>query len=56
MCDVGSNTVRVGYAGEDSPRFDIPTTVGVMKQSCNNNDRKYNIGIVALHVKKPGII
>lgn len=52
VCDVGSNTIRVGYAGEDSPRFDIPTNVGTLKS--DNNGRKYHIGIVAIHVKKPG--
>lgn len=51
VCDVGSNTVRVGYAGEDSPRFDIPTTVGALRHS--DMEKKFNIGIVAIHVRKP---
>jgi len=28
--DVGSNTTRVGYAGEDSPKGEISTTIGVI--------------------------
>ena len=28
--DVGSNTTRVGYAGEDSPKGELSTTIGVI--------------------------
>lgn len=51
--DVGSNTVRVGYSGEEAPRFDIPTAVGIWKDSSDGMRYKCNIGVVALHVKKP---
>lgn len=59
--DVGSNTTRAGYAGEDTPRLDIPSFMGVLphlgphdplavgKKSCNN---RYAIGVVALHCQR----
>ena len=28
VVDPGSYTTRIGYAGEDSPKFDIPSCVG----------------------------
>nr|XP_022915511.1 actin-like protein 6B [Onthophagus taurus] len=53
VLDVGSNTIRAGYAGEDSPRFDIPTTVGIWRDSVNEYKTRYNIGTVSLHVTRP---
>ncbi|VEN56965.1 unnamed protein product [Callosobruchus maculatus] len=49
--DIGHNTVRAGYAGEDSPKVDIPTTIGAW---LNGEDdislTHYNIGLLAIHV------
>lgn len=52
VIDVGSNTTRVGYAGEDSPKGDISTTIGVITEQYekmdidelkpNKTDRRYH--------------
>ncbi|XP_017780239.1 PREDICTED: actin-like protein 6B isoform X2 [Nicrophorus vespilloides] len=51
VLDVGSNTMRVGYAGEEYPRHDIPSSIAIYEE---NYLKKYNIGTVALHSKHPG--
>ncbi|KAJ8981489.1 hypothetical protein NQ317_007015 [Molorchus minor] len=54
--DIGHNTVRAGYAGEDSPKVDIPSTVGVWLDSEDDlTQTRYNIGLLAIHVWKPGM-
>lgn len=55
--DIGHNSVRAGYAGEDSPKVDIPTTVGVWLDSEDEVSvpvTHYNIGLCAIHVWRPG--
>lgn len=55
--DIGHNSVRAGYGGEDSPKLDIPTTVGVWLDSQTDvmePQCKYNIGLLAIHVRRPG--
>lgn len=55
--DIGHNTVRAGYGGEDSPKLDIPSTIGVWTDSQDDIGEpqyKYNIGLTAIHVKRPG--
>lgn len=51
--DVGSNSTRAGYAGEDTPRLDIPSFVGVLPHLDNGKKGKYAIGVVALHCQRP---
>ncbi|KAG5873433.1 hypothetical protein JTB14_031050 [Gonioctena quinquepunctata] len=52
--DIGHNTVRAGYAGEDSPKVDIPSTVGVWLDSEDDvTQTRYNIGLLAIHVWRP---
>ncbi|XP_025832342.1 actin-like protein 6B isoform X2 [Agrilus planipennis] len=56
VLDIGQNTIRAGYGGEDSPKLDIPSAVGTWTESNNDTDDvhyKYNIGLTAIHVKKP---
>lgn len=51
--DPGHSSLRVGYAGEDSPKFDIPSWVGVLEDQ-ETNEKKYYIDTVALHVPRKG--
>ncbi|XP_019867723.1 actin-like protein 6B [Aethina tumida] len=54
--DIGHNTLRAGYAGEDSPKVDIPTTVGVWLDSEDDTPKQnYNIGVLAIHVRRQGM-
>lgn len=43
VIDIGSNTTRVGFAGEDTPRGDIPSIVGVIENKIIENEGKENI-------------
>lgn len=55
--DIGHNSVRAGYGGEDSPKLDIPSTVGVWLDSQSDviePQYKYNMGLLAIHVRRPG--
>lgn len=51
--DPGHSSLRVGYAGEDSPKFDIPSWVGVLEDQ-EANEKKYFVDTVALHVPRKG--
>ncbi|XP_075705369.1 actin-like protein 6B [Rhinoderma darwinii] len=60
--DIGSYSVRAGYAGEDCPKADFPTTLGVFStdetlSSDLEKDRKlsrvYYIDTTCLHVPRP---
>ncbi|OAF65697.1 Actin-like protein 4, partial [Intoshia linei] len=42
VIDVGSYSVRVGYAGEDAPRWDIPTHMG--QRTNEDGSKNYFIG------------
>lgn len=61
--DVGHQSLRVGYGGEDTPKAEIPTTLGVWEEpvdpggiDCNNVTRKhYNIDVTAIQVRKKGM-
>ncbi|KAK4871505.1 hypothetical protein RN001_015629 [Aquatica leii] len=58
VLDIGHNTVRAGYGGEDSPKLDIPTSIGVWTDSQDDVGEpqyKYNIGLTAIHVKRSGM-
>jgi len=62
--DVGHQSLRVGYGGEDTPKAEIPTTLGVWEEpvdpngiDCNNVTRKhYNIDVTAIQVRKKGML
>lgn len=52
----------MGYGGEDTPKAEIPTTLGVWEEpadpagvDCNHVTRKhYNIDVTAIQVRKKG--
>jgi len=43
VIDIGSNTTRVGFAGEDTPRGDIPSIVGVIENKVVKDEGKENM-------------
>lgn len=43
VVDIGHNSTRVGFAGEDTPRADIPSLVGVIENKITENEGKENI-------------
>lgn len=59
VVDIGHNTIRVGYGGEDCPKFDIPSAIGVWSDSINDIGEpqcKYNIGLTSIHVARSGLL
>jgi len=62
--DVGHQSLRVGYGGEDTPKAEIPTTLGVWEEpadssgiDCNNVTKKhYNVDVTAIQVRKKGML
>ncbi len=68
--DPGNYALRAGYAGEDSPKAQIPSVVGVLEQGSQvemmdvdrsikegqtASNKKYFIDTVSLNVTKKGI-
>ncbi|XP_059831034.1 actin-like protein 6B isoform X1 [Hypanus sabinus] len=63
--DIGSYTVRAGYAGEDCPKADFPTTVGLLNHDETSLDidgekdtksgKTYYIDTNSLHVPREGV-
>ncbi|KAF2349097.1 Actin family [Trinorchestia longiramus] len=53
VVDPGSYTVRIGYAGEDSPKFDIPSTVGRTLDP-DTQETKFSIDTVNLTAPRKG--
>lgn len=60
--DVGHQSLRVGYGGEDTPKAEIPTVLGVWEDPTeigidgSNIVRKhYNMDVTAIQVRKKGI-
>ena len=58
---MGTATTRCGYAGEDSPRADLPSWVGAYQESAldamedgEKMVEKYLLDTQALHVPKEG--
>lgn len=43
VVDIGSNTTRVGFAGEDTPRADIPSVVGIVENKVIDGEGKENL-------------
>ncbi|KAK1131348.1 hypothetical protein K0M31_017635 [Melipona bicolor] len=60
--DVGHQSLRVGYGGEDTPKAEIPTTLGVWEDTVESLDsgqnvrKHYNIDVTAIQVRKKGTI
>lgn len=60
--DVGHQSLRVGYGGEDTPKAEIPTTLGVWEDTAESLDsgqnvrKHYNIDVTAIQVRKKGTI
>lgn len=52
--DPGCSSFRVGFAGEDSPKFDIPSYAGVWEDP-DTNEKSYHIDTVSLNVPKKGM-
>ncbi|EFA10847.1 actin-like protein 6B [Tribolium castaneum] len=51
--DIGHNSTRAGFGGEDSPKLDIPSTVGVWLDSHDEiSQKRYNIGITSINVRR----
>ena len=64
--DVGHYSIRAGYAGEDSPKAEIPTMAGVVKELAENGvmdvdnqpqqqtqyQKKYYIDTTSIHVPR----
>lgn len=64
--DVGHHSFRAGYAGEDSPKAEIPSQVGVVTDLVENglmevdgqataSDKKYFIDTVSVNVPRKGM-
>lgn len=64
--DVGHHSFRAGYAGEDSPKAEIPSQVGVITELAENGhmdvdghlptpDKKYFIDTVSVNVPRKGM-
>jgi actin-like protein 6B len=54
--DIGHNSTRAGFGGEDSPKLDIPSTIGVWLDSHDDvTQKRYNIGITSINVRRSGI-
>ena len=37
VLDIGSSSLRAGYAGDDAPKAIVPTTFGFMEEEANSN-------------------
>jgi actin-related protein len=58
--DIGHYSFRAGYAGEDSPKTEIPTMVGIINELVDSNamdidqqsiqQKKYFIDTTSIHV------
>lgn len=53
VVDPGSYSVRLGYAGEDSPKFDIPSCVGKTLDP-DTQETKYSVDTVNLAAPRKG--
>lgn len=62
--DIGHHSIRAGYAGEDSPKAEIPSNVGVINEPIENGmmdvdgtspQRKMFFGTNELHYARKGM-
>ena len=42
--DFGSNSIRAGFAGEDTPKVDLPTNIGVLNLENETMDKDSSVG------------
>lgn len=61
MFDIGQYSIRAGYAGEDSPKAEIPSMVGVVNEPVDNGlmdvdgsapQRKFFLDTTSIHVPR----
>lgn len=56
--DYGHYSFRAGYAGEDAPKADIPSAIGLVDQLIEGKDeleKKYLIDVGALNYPRKGV-
>ena len=62
--DIGHYSIRAGYAGEDSPKAEIPSMVGAINEPIEaglmdvdgqNPQRKFFLGTTSIHVPRKGM-
>jgi len=62
--DIGHYSIRAGYAGEDSPKAEIPSMVGVINEpietgmmdvDSQNQQRKFFLDTTSIHVPRKGM-
>lgn len=56
--DYGHYSVRAGYAGEDCPKADIPSTMGLVEQAIEGREeteKKYLIDVGSLNYPRKGV-
>jgi len=60
--DIGHHTLRAGYAGEDSPKIEVPSVVGVLNEAPDSMEvdgghpgKKYFIDTTSIQVPRKGV-
>ena len=62
--DIGHYSLRAGYAGEDSPKIEVPSVVGVLNETLDNasmevdgghTGKKYFIDTTSINVPRKGV-
>ena len=59
VMEIGSSSTKCGYAGEDTPKFVLPSAVGVMgggeASSTDKAKKQYFVGSNAMAVRRDGM-
>ena len=58
VMEIGSSSTKCGYAGEDTPKFVLPSAVGVMGGEASSTDKakkQYFVGSNAMAVRRDGM-
>lgn len=57
MLDIGTSTTKCGFAGEDSPKFVVPSSVGVVggEEGASSDGATRLVGTSALGVRRDGM-
>lgn len=60
--DIGHSSFRAGFAGEDCPKIDIPSTVGFIEEAADKSEngssspsKRYLMGPVSLRTPIPNM-
>lgn len=55
--DIGHGSIRAGFAGEDTPKADIPSVIGTSldHKDEENVKKKYHIDTTSICIQKPGM-